>query len=164
MWGAFALTFFRQKWQCFYVWYVWNFNVTTSLVLNNWALAVLIQIAECFLIFHDVSRLVTKQTNWLCAEGRLRSALASAQSDQSLLSTWRSTGSLATHWAHSKGSDQTGRMPRLIWVFAGRTVILLVLSWGGSCILSTLDINTLQCRKRAHLSTIQPHDCIWWYN
>ena len=29
-------------------------------------------------------------------------------------------------------TDQTGRMPRLIWVFAGRTVILLVLSWGGS--------------------------------
>ena len=29
-------------------------------------------------------------------------------------------------------SDQTGRLPRLIWVFAGRTVILLVLSWGGS--------------------------------
>ena len=24
-------------------------------------------------------------------------------------------------------------MPRLIWVFAGRTVIWLVLSWGGSC-------------------------------
>ena len=32
----------------------------------------------------------------------------------------------------SKDSDQTERMPRLIWVFAGRTVILLVLSWGGS--------------------------------
>ena len=29
-------------------------------------------------------------------------------------------------------SDQTGQMPRLIWVFAGCTVILLVLSWGGS--------------------------------
>ena len=27
------------------------------------------------------------------------------------------------------------RMPRLIWVFAGRTVILLVLSWGGSNVL-----------------------------
>ena len=26
--------------------------------------------------------------------------------------------SLATNWAHSKDSDQTGRMPRLIWVFA----------------------------------------------
>ena len=33
---------------------------------------------------------------------------------------------------HSEGSDQTGRMPRLIWVFAGRIVILLVLSWGSS--------------------------------
>ena len=27
-------------------------------------------------------------------------------------------------------------MPRLIWVFAGRTVILLVLSWGGSILFS----------------------------
>ena len=32
-------------------------------------------------------------------------------------------------------TDQTGRMPRLIWVFAGRTVTLLVLSWGGSCVI-----------------------------
>ena len=32
----------------------------------------------------------------------------------------------------SNNSDQTGRMPRLIWVFAGRTVTLLVLSRGGS--------------------------------
>ena len=35
--------------------------------------------------------------------------------------TWRKLGSLATHWAHSEDSDQTGRMPRLIWVFAGHT-------------------------------------------
>ena len=34
--------------------------------------------------------------------------------------------------ADSEDSDQTGRMPRLIWVFAGRTAILLVLSRGGS--------------------------------
>ena len=40
------------------------------------------------------------------------------------------------HWAHSEDSDQTGQMPRLSWVFAGRTVILLVLSWGGSYYLS----------------------------
>ena len=33
---------------------------------------------------------------------------------------------------HSEDSDQTGRMPRLIWVFAGRTLILLVLSCRGS--------------------------------
>ena len=41
-------------------------------------------------------------------------------------------GSLATQWAHSEDSNQTGQMPRLIQVFAGHTVILLVLSWGGS--------------------------------
>ena len=48
------------------------------------------------------------------------------------LSAWRKLGPLATHWAHSEDSDQTGRTPRLIWVFAGRTVILLVFSRGGS--------------------------------
>ena len=51
---------------------------------------------------------------------------------ESLLSAWRKLGSLATHWVHSKDSDQTGRMPRLIWVFGGRTDILLVLSRDGS--------------------------------
>ena len=51
---------------------------------------------------------------------------------ESSLSTWRKLGSLATHWMHSEDSDQTGRMPRLIWVFAGRTFILLVLSCLGS--------------------------------
>ena len=38
---------------------------------------------------------------------------------ESSLSAWRKLGSLATHWVHSEGSDQTGRMPKLIWVFAG---------------------------------------------
>ena len=36
---------------------------------------------------------------------------------ESSLSAWISTEQLATHWAHSKDSDQTGRMLRLIWVF-----------------------------------------------
>ena len=44
---------------------------------------------------------------------------------ESSLSTWRKLRSLAIHWVHSEDSDQ-------IWVFAGRIVILLVLSWGGS--------------------------------
>ena len=34
-------------------------------------------------------------------------------------------------YADSEDSDQTGRMPRLIWVFAGRTLSLLVLSCRG---------------------------------
>ena len=73
---------------------------------------------------------MTKPSKWLCAQRR--PVWASAQSDQSSLSAWRNLGSLATHWAHREDSDQTGQMPRLIWVFAGHTVILLVLSCRGS--------------------------------
>ena len=53
---------------------------------------------------------------------------------ESSLSARRKPGFLATHWAHSEDSDQTGRMPRLNWVCAGRTLILFVLSCRGSII------------------------------
>ena len=51
-----------------------------------------------------------------------------------------------THWVHSEDSDQTGRMPRLIWVFAGRTVILLVSSWGGSGFECSLSLGSCDWR------------------
>ena len=56
---------------------------------------------------------------------------------ESLLSTWSKFRSLAAHWQQGEDSDQTGRMPTLIWVFAGWTVIFLVLSWGGSYEISS---------------------------
>ena len=40
---------------------------------------------------------------------------------ESSLFAGRKLGSIATHWVHSEDFDQTGRMPRLIWVFAGCT-------------------------------------------
>ena len=55
-------------------------------------------------------------------------------SDSSLCAQWVAKGPVFLH-ADSEDSDQTGRMPRLIWVFAGRTATLFVLSWGGSFIL-----------------------------
>ena len=67
--------------------------------------------------------------------------------------------SLCTHWvakdpsflhADSEASDQTGQMPRLIWVFAGRTTTLLVLSWGIS-ILFEWGLR------------VQSRRCIWIY-
>ena len=76
-----------------------------------------------------------KTNKMTCAPSEDRSVWASARSDQTSLSAWRKFGSFATHWAHSEDSDKTGWMPRLIWVFAGRTVILLVLSWAGSITL-----------------------------
>ena len=51
---------------------------------------------------------------------------------ESSLSAWRNLGSLATQWAQSEDSDQTGRVSRLIWVFARRRLTLLVLSCRGS--------------------------------
>ena len=66
-------------------------------------------------VWRDVSRTIRPPSNffisaaswqnqqkWLCAQWRLRSAWASAQSDQSSLSARRKLGSLATFWAHSE--------------------------------------------------------------
>ena len=65
---------------------------------------------------------------------------------ESSLSAWRKLGSLATHSAHSEDSDQTGWMPRLIWVFAGCTVTLFVLSCCGSYIFC------IKCVFHGHVS------------
>ena len=51
---------------------------------------------------------------------------------ESSLSAWRNLGSLATHWAHSEDWVDA----QAVWVFAGRTVTLLVLSCRGSYIFS----------------------------
>ena len=68
-----------------------------------------------------MSHLMTKPTKCLCTQRRLRSAWASAQSNQSsLCAQWVAKDRSFRH-ADSEDSDQTGRMPRLIWVFAGRT-------------------------------------------
>ena len=52
-------------------------------------------------------------------------------SESSLCVQWVAKDPTFLH-ADSEDSDQSGRMLRLIWVFAGRTITLLVLSWGGS--------------------------------
>ena len=66
----------------------------------------------------NMSRLMTKPTVW---------------PEPSLCVQWIAKDTFLH--ANSEDSDQTGWMPRLIWVFAGRTATLLVLSWGGSYIL-----------------------------
>ena len=69
---------------------------------------------------------------------------------------WLAT-SLCAYWvakdprflhADSEDSDQTGRMPRLIWVFARRTLILLVLSCRGSNVVtisSSFEWSLVEC-------------------
>ena len=81
-----------------------------------------------FLCNH-MSRLMTKPTKWHVRPAKTQISLGIRPVwSESSPSAWRKLRSLATHWAHSEDSDQTGRMPRLIWVFAGRTCHFLILS------------------------------------
>ena len=60
------------------------------------------------------------QQHDLCTQRRLRSAWASTQSDQSLPCAPRIAKDPRLLHVDSEGSDQTGQMPRLICIFAGR--------------------------------------------
>ena len=97
---------------------------------NHWATTLL------FLCLVDqVFDIITQPTIWATTWQNQQSECAPAKTQISLgirpvlsessLSAWRNLGPLATYWAHSEDSDQTGRMPRLIWGFAGHTLTLL---------------------------------------
>ena len=84
----------------------------------------------------------------------------------SSLTAWRKLGPIATHWVDSEDSDQTGQMPRLIWVFAGRTATLLVLSWGCSNFIVVICFSwkemILSVQSSRILFCLQgPWDSIW---
>ena len=85
-------------------------------------------------LFHlKLSCDMTKPTKWLCTQAKTQISLGIRPDwSESSLSAWRKPGSLTMYWAHSEDSDQAGWMPRLIRVFAGRNVTLLVLSCRGS--------------------------------
>ena len=69
-----------------------------------------------------MSRNTTKQTKWHVHPDKTQISLGIRPVwSESSLSPLRHLGPLATHRVHSEDSDQTGQMPRLIWVFAGRT-------------------------------------------
>ena len=67
----------------------------------------------------NLSHLMTKPTKWHVRQAKTQISLGIRPVwSESSLSAWRKLGPLAPYWAHSEDSDQTGRMPRLIWVFA----------------------------------------------
>ena len=69
-----------------------------------------------------MSRLMIKPTKWPLHPAKTQISLGICPVwPESSLSAWRTIGSSATHWAQCEDSDQTGRMPRLIWVFTVRT-------------------------------------------
>ena len=77
---------------------------------------------------HDM----TKPTKWVCAQRiQISLGIRPVWSESSLCAQWVAKEPSFLH-ADSEDSDQTGRMSRLIWVFAGRTLTLLVLLCRGS--------------------------------
>ena len=80
-------------------------------------------------LYSYISRRRTKPTKWPLRPAKIQISLDIRPVwSESSLSTWRNIGALTTPWAHSEDSDQTGRMPRLIWVFPGHTSFCWVLS------------------------------------
>ena len=84
-------------------------------------------------LYWHMSHDMTKPTKWVCAQRRLQVSLGirPVWSASSLCAQRVAKDPSFLH-ADSEDSDQIGRMPRLIWVFARRTAILLVLSCRGS--------------------------------
>ena len=103
---------------------------------------------------------MTKLTKWLRPAKTQISLGFRPVWSESPLSAWRKLGSLATHWAHSEDSDQTGRMPRLIWVSLGAhsvcwfchvvaffwwvCFIIWLTTWLCLCTIVPLSFNVLQ--------------------
>ena len=82
---------------------------------------------------HHLSHLMTKPTKWHVrpAKAQISLGICPVWSESSLCTQWVAKDPSFLH-VDSEDSDQTRWMTRLIWVFAGRTVILLVLSWVSS--------------------------------
>ena len=110
--------------------------------LTNWSIwKITLRLVDFNGTPHDLMRTSTteekwatswqKPTKWLCpAKAQISLGIHPFWSESSL-SAWRNTGSSATHGAHCEDWLDWA-MLRLICVFAGHAVILLVLSCPGS--------------------------------
>ena len=78
----------------------------------------------------------TNKTSMRLAKTQISLGIRPVWSESSLCAQWVAK-SQSYHHADSDDSDQAGRMPRLIWVYTGRTDILLVLSCRGSYLLTS---------------------------
>ena len=98
------------------------------------------------LLDRHMSCLMTKPAKWYVRPLETQISLGVRPVwSESLLSTWWSTGSSATHWAHWEDSDQTGQMPCWSEALLGAQIILLVLSWGDS--YAEKDLTLPDCQR-----------------
>ena len=102
--------------------YRWKFRFT---VTHQWSKMQVIYIKFILvnrLTVNEMSRLMTKPTKWpVCpAKTQISLGIRPVWSESSLCAQWVAKDPNFLY-ADSEDSDQTGHMPRLIWVFAGCT-------------------------------------------
>ena len=114
-----------------------------------------VQLKDGKAVFFKMSCLMTKPTKWHMRPAKTQISLGihPVWSESSLCAQWVAKDPSFLH-SDSKVSEQTGRMPRLIWVFAGRTLILLVLS----CCGSNLHLQELEHDKTDKLPIVTSED------
>ena len=105
-------------------------NRNTGLLIQ---VACLIEVATKtgFTVVNELPRDKTNKVTVHPAKTQISLGIRPVWSESSLCAQWVAKDPMFLH-ADSEDSDLTGQMPRLIWVFAGRTAHLLVLSWGSS--------------------------------
>ena len=87
--------------------------------------------ASCLGIWYEPRHVKTNKLSVRPAKTQVSLGIRPVRSESSLCAQWVAKDPRFLH-ADCEDSDQTGQMPRLIWVFAGRTLTLLVLSCCGS--------------------------------
>ena len=91
-----------------------------------------------------INRLMTKPTKWyMCpAKTQISLGIRPVWSESSLCAQWVAKDSSFLH-ADSKDSDRTGRIPRLIWVFAGCTChfVGFIMRWPKCSLTDHVDQN-----------------------
>ena len=94
---------------------------------NYWCLQDLFYCQERFELRHDKTNKMSVRP----AKTQISLGIRPVWAESSLCAQWVAKDPMLIH-VDSEASDQTGWMPRLIWVFTGRTVTLSVLSCRGS--------------------------------
>ena len=100
----------------------WSESVYSSSVTCSRCIAEQADLNLILLLIYEGSRLMTKPTKWHVHPSKRQISLGirPVGSKSSLCAQWVPKGTSFLH-ADSEVSDQTGWMPSLIWVFAGRT-------------------------------------------
>ena len=110
------------------------------------------------LLIHEPPHDKTNKMSKRPAKTQISLGICPVWSESSLCAQWVAKDPSFLH-ADRVDSDQTGWMPRLIWVFTECTVILLVLSCRGSHVLAIILLTNL--RLVEPLNFFETH--YWWF-